>query len=129
MVRRFSVQLGTQVESGGSPLPDVEGGCQVLPLSPDLPHVSEINSTPRARVPATPLFDQLYDTARELGTCEVVLEHIPYQRRRPGLAVVLRRTDNGITVHRAVVRSTVEEAATRIREKLESEAPQKEEQS
>ncbi len=80
-------------------------------------------------MPASATFDNLFDCARQLGTCEVVLEHIPYQRRRPGLAVVVRRTDDGTTVHRAVVRSTVEEAATRIREKLEREAAQKEEQS
>ena len=87
---------------------------------PDFPRVSEINPTPRTRVPATPLFDQLYDTARELGTCEVVLEHIPYKRRRPGLALIVRRTDDGSVVHRAVVRSGVEEAAGRIREEIEA---------
>ncbi len=76
---------------------------------------------------ATPLFDELYDSARKLGTGEVVLEHIPYKRRRPGLALVVRRIDDGSTFHRAVIRSTVEDAAARIRETLEREAAQRKE--
>lgn len=76
-------------------------------------------------MPATPLFDELYDSAQKLGTCEVVLEHIPYKRRRPGLALVVRSTADGIAIHRAGVRSTVEEAAGRIRESLEQEAAQR----
>ncbi len=76
---------------------------------------------------ATPLYDELYDIARELGTCEVVIEHIPYKRRRPGLALVVRRTDDETMVHRVVIRSGVEEAARRIRESLEPSASQTEE--
>lgn len=78
-------------------------------------------------VPDTPLFDELYDCAEKLGTCEVVLEHIPYKRRRPGLALVVRRTDDGSTFHRAVVRSSVEDAAARIRQALEREAAHRQE--
>ena len=77
---------------------------------------------------ATPFYDELYDTARELGTCEVVIEHIPYKRRRPGLALVVRRTDDATTVHRAVIRSGVEEAASRIRESLEPKTSHTEEE-
>ena len=73
---------------------------------------------------ATPTFDELYDCAETLGTCELVLEHIPYQRRQPGLALVLRKVDDGQTVHRVVVRSSVEAAATCIRERLERNASQ-----
>ena len=76
---------------------------------------------------ATPTFDELYDCARKLGTCELVLEHIPYKRRRPGLALVLRRADDGSAVHRVVVRSSVESAAKRIREKLGSKSSTREE--
>ncbi|MEJ7784593.1 MAG: hypothetical protein WKF96_07305 [Solirubrobacteraceae bacterium] len=76
---------------------------------------------------ATPLFDELYDAARELGTCEVVIEHIPYKTRRPGLALIVRRTDDETVVHRAVIRSGVEDAARRIRSSLESKACQKQE--
>ncbi len=72
---------------------------------------------------ATPNFDELYDCAETLGTCELVLEHIPYQRRRPGLALILRSLDDGRTVHRVVVRSNVETAASKIRERLERAAP------
>jgi hypothetical protein len=77
-------------------------------------------------IPATPIFDELYDCACKLGTCEVVLERIPYKRRRPGLAVVVRSTEDGSAFHRAVVRSTVEEAAARIRASLEREAAERE---
>jgi len=76
----------------------------------------------RDRVSPTPNFDELYDCAETLGTCELVLEHIPYQRRRPGLALVLRSLEDGRTVHRVVVRSGVESAASRIRERLERAA-------
>ena len=72
----------------------------------------------------TPTFDELYDCARKLDTCELVLEHIPYQHRRPGLALVVRCTDDGRVVHRAVVRSSVEDAAARIRQKLTSQTTQ-----
>lgn len=75
---------------------------------------------------ATPIFDELYECAFKLGTCEVVLEHIPYKRRRPGLAVVVRSTSDGRPVRRAVVRSSVEEAAARIRLSLKSEAAERE---
>ncbi len=75
---------------------------------------------------ATPLYDELYDTARELGTCEVVIEHIPY-KRRPGLALIVRRADDWTVVQRAVMRSGVEDAARRIRESLESKTPRIEE--
>jgi hypothetical protein len=71
---------------------------------------------------ATPTFDELYDCAEALGTCELVLEHIPYQRRRPGLALILRSLDDGRTVHRVVVRSSVETAASKIRGRLERSA-------
>lgn len=67
----------------------------------------------------TPLFDELYDCARRLGTCEVVVERVPYRRRRAGLAVVVRRTDDETVVHRAVAQSSVEDAAARIRRSLE----------
>ena len=79
--------------------------------------------TAKSRVPATPIFDELYDTARQLGTCEVVLEHIPYERRRPGLALVVRSAADGRAVHRAVVRSSIEEAAERIRQELQDQTP------
>lgn len=68
---------------------------------------------------ASPTFNDLYDCARQLGTCEVLLEHIPYEHRRPGLAVVVRRSADGADVHRAVVRGTVEEAALRVRRRIE----------
>ena len=67
----------------------------------------------------TTTFNELYDCARKLGTCEVVLKHIPYAHRRPGLAVVVRCTEDARPVHRAVVRTTVEEAACRVRTKIE----------
>jgi hypothetical protein len=60
---------------------------------------------------ASPTFNDLYDCAQQLGTCEVLLEHIPYEHRRPGLAVVVRRSADGADVHRAVARGSVEEAA------------------
>ena len=68
---------------------------------------------------ASPTFNHLYDCARHLGTCEVLLEHIPYEHRRPGLAVVVRRSDDGADLHRAVVRGSVEEAALRVRRQIE----------
>ena len=68
---------------------------------------------------ASPTFNDLYDCAQQLGTCEVLLEHIPYEHRRPGLAVVVRRGDDGADLHRAVVRGSVEEAALRVRRQIE----------
>lgn len=68
---------------------------------------------------ASPTFDDLYDCARQLGTCEVLLEHILYEHRRPGLAVVVRRSGDGVDLHRAVVRGSVEEAALRVRRQIE----------
>ena len=68
---------------------------------------------------ASPAFNDLYDCAQQLGTCEVLLEHIPYEHRRTGLAVVVRRSDDGADLHRAVVRGSVEEAALRVRRQIE----------
>jgi hypothetical protein len=75
-------------------------------------------------VAASPTFNDLYDCAQQLGTCEVLLEHIPYEHRRPGLAVVVRRRHDGADVHRAVVRGSVEEAALRVRQQIERPSAQ-----
>jgi len=44
------------------------------------------------------------------------------------LALVVRRTDDATTVHRAVIRSGVEEATRRIRELLEPKTSHTEEE-
>ena len=98
----------------------VPGGCadghgmSGTPLLSDLLHVSVMA--------ATPLFDELYDTARELGAWELVLELVQREDGGPELAVVVRHTGDGSVVHRVVARSGVEEAAGRVRKVLDREA-------
>ena len=92
-----------------------------------MPEPAKPREPKRAGGAAAPTFDEVYDCARKLGTCELVIERTAHRRRRPGLALVLRRTDDGSAVHRAVVRTSIEDAARRIRTSIERQANQREE--
>lgn len=65
------------------------------------------------KAPPAPAFNELYDCAGRVDDVELVLYRRPRARRYP-LELVLRRVSDGEAVHSAVVRSTVEEAASRI---------------
>ena len=70
--------------------------------------------TQRDQIPGgTPAFDELYDCARKLGSCEVVIECVS-RPDGPALEVVVRRLADGAVAQRAAAVPSIEAAAARI---------------